>query len=81
MVSGAFQVVHELMTGHLSLLEELLTFTAMLEAEPVRRLLRLGKAPAGILDAAVVFANVVLHAGGRGVFGFGQSDLVAHGQQ
>jgi hypothetical protein len=63
------------------LLKELLAFAAVLEAEPVRRLLRLGEAPSGILATAVVLANVVLHAGRRGVFGLWQSDFVAHGQQ
>lgn len=60
------------------LLQKLFTFAAVLKAEPVRRLLRPGEAPTGILAAAVVLANVVLHARRRRVFGSGQSDLVAH---
>lgn len=63
------------------LLKEPLAIGPVLKAEPVRRLLRLGKAPSGILAAAVVLANVVLHAGRRGVFRLRQSDFVAHEQQ
>lgn len=60
------------------LLQEVLAFSPMLKAEPVRRLLRLGKAPTGVLAAAVVLANVVLDASRRSVFGPWKSDFVAH---
>lgn len=63
------------------LLQEFLTFAAVFETEPVRRLLRFGEAPTGVFAAAVVLANVMLDAGRRGVFGSWQSDFVAHGQQ
>lgn len=53
----------------------------MLKAEPVRRLLRLGKAPAGVFGAAVVLADEMLDTGRGPMFRLGQSDFVAHEQQ
>lgn len=58
--------------------KELLTVAAVREAEPVRRLLRLGEAPTGIFAAAVMLANMMLHIRRRGVFRLGQSDFIAH---
>lgn len=60
------------------LLQEVLAFGPVFIAEPVRRILRLDKAPTGVLAAAVVLANVVLDASRRGVFGLRDSDFVAH---
>lgn len=56
-----------------------LALSAMLVTEPVRRLLRFGKAPAGILAAAGMLAPMVLNAGARdGLHYAGKADFVAH---
>lgn len=53
------------------LLQEVLAFGPVFIAEPVRRILRLDKAPTGVLAAAVVLANVVLTPAGVAYSGFG----------
>lgn len=59
----------------------MLALGPMLKAEPVRSLLRLGKAPASILVAAMVLADMMLDTGRGAIFRFRQSDFVAHEQQ